>query len=402
MSQTRLGLFAIPVLGIMTGNAALSLDMYLPAFPAIAHDFGTTESHVQLTMSTFLAGFAIGQLLYGPISDAVGRKPVILISFAIYGLISALCAMSGSIENLVLLRAAQGLAGASGSVLGRAVIRDEYEGSQLARAMSLLMLVLTAAPMAAPLLGSVVLDLWNWRAVFWTLASYAMLWSFLIYLLIPETLPADRRLSIRPAAVGKVFRQVLGHRKAMGYVLNAAFGFAGMFAYIAATPFIYMKVFNVTPQQYAFFFAANVGGMALSSMINRRLAAHWTIDGLLTLFNMVLLTSAAVLLVMTQTASGGVWGLAIPLFFYVGSLSAVAANGITGTLQFFSKGAGTASSVFGVFQFGAGSLAGGAVALMHDGTAAPMAIFIMACAVLAFLSHRIMAMAGRSGITESN
>ena len=154
MSQTRLGLFAIPVLGIMTGNAALSLDMYLPAFPAIAQDFGTTESHVQLTMSTFLAGFAIGQLLYGPISDAFGRKPVILISFAIYGLISALCAMSGSIDNLVLLRAAQGLAGASGSVLGRAVIRDEYEGSQLARAMSLLMLMLTAAPMAALTIAS--------------------------------------------------------------------------------------------------------------------------------------------------------------------------------------------------------------------------------------------------------
>ncbi|PLX32749.1 MAG: Bcr/CflA family drug resistance efflux transporter [Hyphomicrobiales bacterium] len=393
MSRTRLGLLAIPVLGVMTGNAALSLDMYLPAFPAIAADFSVTEAEVQLTMSTFLAGFAVGQLIYGPLSDSFGRKPVILAALAVYGLISAFCALSGSIEHLVWLRGAQGLAGASGSVLGRAVIRDEYEGSALARAMSLLMLVLTAGPMAAPLLGSAVLELWDWRAVFWTLATYAMVWSLLIFALIPETLPRERRLSIRPGAVFGVFLQVLRHRRAMGYVLAVALGFAGMFAYIAATPFIYMKIFGITPQQYALFFAANVAAMALSSLINRRLAGIWSIDRLLSLFLLVLLAAALLLNLSARTGFGGVWGLAVPLFFYVGTLSAIAANGITGTMQSFASGAGTASSVFGVFQFGAGSLAGWAMSLVHDGTPGPMALFILASALLAFAAHRWMARA---------
>lgn len=393
MSHPRLSWIAIPVLGVMSGSAALSLDMYLPAFPDIAADLNVAQAHVQLTMSTFLAGFAIGQVFYGPLSDAFGRKPVILLSFAVYGLISALCAMSVTIDDLVLLRAAQGLAGASGSVLGRAVIRDEFEGPQLARAMSLLMLMLTIGPMIAPLLGSLVLELWNWRAVFWTLAAYSMVWSVLIYLLIPETLPPQRRLSIRPGAVARVFGQVLTHRQAMGYVLTAAFGFAGMFAYIAATPFIYMKIFGITPAQYALFFAANVGGMALSSLINRRLAAHWGIDRLLSLFTLVLLVSALALIVLSQSGIGGIWGLAVPLFFYVGTLSAVAANAITGTLQFFREGAGTASSVFGVFQFGTGSLAGWALAAMNDGTARPMVFFILACAVLSLGAHRLLARA---------
>ncbi len=391
MSQARLSFLAIPILGVMTGNAALSLDMYLPAFPTIAGDLGVGEADVQITMSTFLAGFAIGQAIYGPLSDRFGRRPVILIGLILYGLVSALCALSGQITDLVLLRALQGLAGASGSVLGRAVIRDVYEGPRLAKAMSLLMLVLTAGPMIAPLLGSVVLDFWGWRSIFWTLSAYAMLWSVLILLTIPETLAPERRSSIQPGPVAKAFAEVLSHKQAMGYTLTVALGFAGMFAYITATPFIYMDLYGVTPQEYAYFFAANVIAMAISTFVNGRLIGRVSSDTLLFVFTGILLVSSAMLIGAASTGIGGLWGLVIPLFFYVGSLSAIAANGIAGTLQFFGHIAGTASSVFGIFQFGFGSLAGWILASLSDGSPMPMAWVILACAILSSMAFHFMA-----------
>lgn len=380
----RLGFLAIPILAVMTGNAALSLDMYLPAFPAIANDLGVAESAVQQTMATFLLGFAIGQMIYGPLSDSLGRRKVILLGLCLYGLVSIFCALSGDITDLTTYRLIQGLAGASGSVLGRAVIRDVFQGPDLTKALSLLMLVLTAAPMAAPLIGALVLDLWDWRAIFWTLSAYACLWSILILIFVPETLAPDKRVTLNPTFLFSAFKQVLTHRKAMGYTLSASLGFAGMFAYISATPFIYMTIFGVSPSGYALFFAANIVSMAGFSALNRRVAHKYPLPRLMTFIIWVLILSASVLLLNATFGFGGVWGLAVPLFFFVGCLSPMAANGISGTLEPFGQFAGTASSLFGLFQFGLGSVAGFVVSLLNDGTAMPMAYIILACAVLSF------------------
>lgn len=383
-ASPRLGFLAIPILAVMTGNAALSLDMYLPAFPAIANDLGVAQSAVQQTMATFLLGFAIGQMIYGPLSDSLGRRRVILLGLSLYGLVSIFCALSGDISDLTTYRLIQGLAGASGSVLGRAVIRDVYQGPDLTKALSLLMLVLTAAPMAAPLIGALVLDLWDWRAIFWTLSAYACLWSVLILVFVPETLSPDKRVTLNPSFLLTAFTQVLRHRKAMGYTLSASLGFAGMFAYISATPFIYMNIFGVSPSGYALFFAANIVSMACFSALNRRVAHKYPLPRLMTFLIWVLIVSACILLLNAFLGFGGVWGLAIPLFFFVGCLSPMAANGISGTLEPFGQFAGTASSLFGLFQFGLGSAAGFMVSLLNDGTAMPMAYTILACAVLSF------------------
>ncbi|WP_417797585.1 Bcr/CflA family multidrug efflux MFS transporter [Terasakiella pusilla] len=383
-ASPRLSFLAIPILAVMTGNAALSLDMYLPAFPAIASDLGVAESAVQQTMATFLLGFAIGQMIYGPLSDSLGRRRVILLGLTLYGFVSIFCALSGDISDLTTYRLIQGLAGASGSVLGRAVIRDVYQGPDLTKALSLLMLVLTAAPMAAPLIGALVLDLWDWRAVFWTLSAYACLWSVLILVFVPETLSPDKRVTLNPSFLFSAFKQVLTHRKAMGYTLSASLGFAGMFAYISATPFIYMTIFGVSPSGYALFFAANIVSMAGFSALNRRVAHKYPLPRLMTFIIWVLILSASILLLNVTFGFGGVWGLAVPLFFFVGCLSPMAANGISGTLEPFGQFAGTASSLFGLFQFGLGSVAGFTVSLLNDGTAMPMAYTILACAVLSF------------------
>ena len=383
-ASPRLSVLAIPILAVMTGNAALSLDMYLPAFPAIASDLAVAEGSVQKTMATFLLGFAFGQMIYGPLSDSLGRRVVILIGLGLYGIISAFCAMSGDIQDLTTYRLIQGLAGASGSVLGRAVIRDVYHGPELTKAMSLLMLVLTAAPMAAPLIGAAVLEIWDWRAIFWTLSAYACLWSLLIFIFIPETLAKEKRVELNLSFLISASKQVLTHRQAMGYTFCASLGFAGMFAYITATPFIYMNIFGVSPSGYALFFAANIASMAFFSAVNRRLAGKIALPRLMKLNTYVLITSAIILLLNSMMQIGGVWGLAIPLFFFVGCLSPMAANGISGTLEPFGQFAGTASSIFGLFQFGLGGLTGGLVSLLNDGTQMPMAYIIFGCAILSF------------------
>ena len=386
--------WSLVILGILTGTAALSLDMYLPAFPTIATDFAVPASDVQLTMNVFLIGLAAGQLVYGPLSDRFGRRPVILGALAVYGGASAYCALAPGVDGLIWARLIQGLAAAGGSILGRAMIRDVFAGPRLLRAMSTLMLVLTAAPMIAPLIGSFVLAFWGWRAIFWILCLYALAWIGLVCLYIPETLSPRRRISLQFGKLTRLFAEIVMHRQAMGYGLCAGFGFAGMFAYIAATPFIYMVHFGVSPTAYSLFFAANVTGMALSTTVNRHLAGRMSGYGLLTLFTTVLLCASALLIVTSMIRIGGVWGMAVPLFFFVGSLSAIAASAISGTLHYFGHAAGTASSVFGVLQFGLGSIGGWIISLIGGGQPESLAWFMAACAVLSALALHGMVRSG--------
>ncbi len=390
LNAIQVGALGFSLLGILAGMGALSIDMYLPAFPAIGTDLGVDASGVQLTLSIFLLGFALGQAIHGPLADRFGRKPVILWGLALYGLASIGCALSLEIDQLLLARLLQGIVGASGSVLARAVVRDLYQGEALARAMSWLMLVMTAAPMLAPLIGSSLLLLFDWRSIFWFLSGFSVLWFLLIAWFIPETRAAGSTFSLRPRALVGVFSAVLGHRQAMAYALAGGCGFGGMFAYITGTPFIYMELYGVTPIGYAGLFALNIAGMAVGSVLNSHYIGRFGRDGMIRLLTRTLLLAAGMLAVSAGTGWGGLWGLVLPLLLYVGCLGALAANCISGTLDFFPHTAGTASSVFGVLQFGLGSLGGAATSLLNDGSAVPMAGVILGLALLAFGLFRIM------------
>ncbi len=392
MTHRPLNRFSFAVVGILAGLGALSLDMYLPAFTAIADSLVTDQSEVQLTLSIFLIGFAGGQAIHGPLSDRFGRKPVILAGLICYALASSACALSNSIEQLQMARLFQGLAGASGSVLARAVIRDLYNGDELARAMSWLMLILTAGPMLAPAVGSLVLQWQGWQAIFWTLTGFALLWTLLVSFCVPESKPADQQLSLRPAAIAAAFRSVLSHPRAMGFALCGGFAFGGMFAYIAGTPFIYMQLYDVSPQQYSGLFALNILAMASGSIINGRLVPKLGRDRACLLLISLLTTAATLLAIAGLTGWGGLWGLVIPLAFYVGTLGALAANCISGTLHYFPHLSGTASSIFGVLQFGLGSISGGLLALLNDGSALPMTLLIFCFAAASLLSFTLLAM----------
>ncbi|MEH6648848.1 MAG: Bcr/CflA family multidrug efflux MFS transporter [Motiliproteus sp.] len=384
------GLLGFPLLGILSGIGALSIDMYLPAFPAIATELAVDSGEVELSLSVFLIGFALGQAIHGPLSDRFGRKPLILWGLLLYGLTSAACALSLDIDQLQWARLLQGLAGASGSVLARAVIRDLYQGESLARAMSWLMLIMTAAPMLAPLIGSLMLDAFGWRSIFWTLTGFAALWFLLIAWIIPETRAPGPGLSLRPVALLGAFSQVLGNGRAMGYALCGGFGFGGMFAYITGTPFIYINLFGVSPTGYALLFAANIAAMATGSLLNTRYLGRIGRDGMIRVLTGVMLFAAGLLVLDSATGLFGLWGLVIPLALYVGCLGALAANCISGTLDLFPKTAGTASSVFGVLQFGIGSLGGALVANLGDGTPLPMALVILTLALFSALSFRLI------------
>lgn len=386
----KVGLLGFPVLGILSGMGALSIDMYLPAFSAIAAELAVEDSAVQLTLGIFLLGFALGQAIHGPLSDRFGRKPVMLWGLALYGLASAGCALSLEIEQLHLARLLQGMVGASGSVLARAVIRDLYQGESLAKAMSWLMLIMTAAPMLAPLIGSLMLEAFDWRAIFWVLSGFSLVWFLLIAWLIPETRPQGAGLSLRPSSLLRTFGQVLGHRKAMGYALTGGFAFGGMFAYISATPFIYMNQFGVSPTGYALLFALNIAGMAVGSLLNSHYLGRQGRDGMIRLLTGMLALAATLLACSGLTGWGGLWGLVLPLLLYVGCLGALAANCIAGTLDFFNHTAGTASSVFGVLQFGLGSLGGALTALLNDGSALPMTLVILGLAWISYGIFRVL------------
>lgn len=385
------GLLGFPLLGILSGIGALSIDMYLPAFPAIASDLAVSSGDVELSLGMFLIGFALGQGIHGPLSDRFGRKPVILWGLLLYGLASAACALSVDIGQLQWARLFQGLVGASGSVLARAVIRDLYQGEDLARAMSWLMLIMTAAPMLAPLIGSLMLESQGWRSIFWTLTGFAGLWFVLIVLVIPETRPTGPGLSLRPTALFTAFFQVFSNTRAMGYALCGGCGFGGMFAYITATPFVYIELFGVSTTGYALLFAANIAAMATGSLLNTRYLGRFGRDGMIQILTAVMLLAATLLVFNATTGLFGLWGLVVPLALYVGCLGALAANCISGTLEQFPATAGTASSVFGVLQFGTGSLGGTLVAYLGDGSPLPMAAVILGFGLLSALSFRLMA-----------
>lgn len=391
MTDRTLSTAAFAVLGILSGIGALSIDGYLPAFPAIARDLEVAEREIQLTLSAFLVSFAVGQGIYGPLSDAVGRRPVILTGLAVYAGASLMCALSPSAEQLTAFRAVQALAAASAPVLSRAVVRDVYSGPRLARAMSMLMLILSIAPLVAPALGSAILGLFGWRAIFVGLSLFALLWCALTAALVPETHPRQHRFPLRVGSVVSAFATVLGHRQAMGYVLCGALTFAGMFAYITATPFIYGREYGVSPAGYAGLFALTIVCAAVVAVGNGRLVARFGSDRLLAWQTVVLVVAAAVLLASAATGFGGLWGLVVPLVFYVGNITAVAANSIAGALKPFPRMAGTASSVFGVCQFGLGGLTSWAVAALGGGSAIAMALVILACALLAFASRVVLA-----------
>ena len=386
----RLGALTL-MLGSLTALGPLSIDMYLPSFQAIARDLRATPAQVQLTLAVFFVALGIGQAFYGPISDRFGRRRPLCFGLALYILASAGCASARSIEALVGWRFAQALGGCAGMVIARAVVRDRFDEREAARFFSLLMLVTGLAPILAPSIGGQILVLFSWRAIFWTLAGFALVGLATATFALPESLPPERRTEGGVATALRVYARLLGDRAFMRYALSGALVISGMFAYIFGSPFVFMQIYGVRPERFGWIFGFIALGLITASQLNRVLLAR--VAGARILSHALVVTAAAgvIMLVMAWTRTGGLVGMLGPLFVYIASLGFVLPNVIATALGPQGRNAGTASALLGTLQFSAGAIVGTLLGALGDGTAVPMAALIAACGVSALLVHRFAA-----------
>jgi MFS transporter, DHA1 family, multidrug resistance protein len=377
----RVGL--VILLGALTAFGPMSIDMYLPAFPELTRHFHADPSAVQLTLTACLAGLALGQLGYGPTSDALGRRRPLYAGLGAYVFASGLCAVAPSIGILAGLRFVQGLGGAAGIVIARAMVRDMYDGAAAARYFSLLMVVNGLAPMLAPLLGSEILRYGSWTGVFVVLAGYGLVLLAGCAAGLPETLPPQRRRSGRLTDTVRTFGRLARDRVFVGYALCGGLVFAAMFAYISGSPFILQEIYHVSPQAFALAFGTNALGIVLVGQLNALLLKRFSPGTLLSTSLAAHLAGAVGVLAAVASGSHHLYWLLPPLFLAVASIGAVLPNTTALALSGHPDAAGSASAVLGVGQFLFGALAAPLVGLGGAGTALPMAVLILALSVAA-------------------
>ena len=383
------------ILGLLAMLMPLSIDMYLPALPVIAEQFGVPAGSAQMTLSTYILGFAVGQLLYGPMADSIGRKPVILGGTLVFAAAAVACALAQSIEQLITMRFFHGLAAAAASVVINALMRDIYPREEFSRMMSFVMLVTTIAPLLAPMIGGAVLVWFNWHAIFWILAIAALLVSAMIVFFIRETLPVEKRQKFHFRTTLGNFASLFRHKRVLSYMLASGFSFAGMFSFLSAGPFVYIEINHISPQDFGYYFALNIVFLFVTTMINGRIVRR---VGALNMFRSGLWVQFAMALWMVVTAllDLGFWSLVLGVAAFVGCVALVASNAMAVILDEFPHMAGTASSLAGTFRFGIGAIVGALLSMATFNTAWPMIWSITFCATCSILFYLYASRAKKS------
>lgn len=376
------------ILGALTAMGPLAMDMYLPALPTIAREFGTDVATVQVSLTMYFAGIAIGQAFYGPLSDAVGRKPALYFGLLVFIASSIGCAWAESVRALVAFRFLQALGGCAPIVIPRAVVRDHFDQLESIRMLSVLMLVFGLGPILAPLVGGQLLVNFGWRSVFWLLASYAIVWLVVVIAFLPESLPVARRRRQPIGEVLGVYGRLLRDRTYIGYVLSGALIFAGLLSYISGSPFVFIELFHVPPEQYGIFFGINAIGIMSASQFNRWLVTRVEARRIVGIVLSVAMTASLVLLFDAYSGVGGFAGILIPLFCYIACHGFVMPNTTGLAMAPHGRVAGSASALLGTIQFVLGSIAAALVGAFANGTAVPLAVVIAGCGVAAFITNR--------------
>ncbi|CAM2822176.1 Bcr/CflA family multidrug efflux MFS transporter [Vibrio ordalii] len=374
------------VLGAIGALTPLAIDMYLPAMPAIAKDLGVSAGSVQMTLTAYTAGFAIGQLLHGPLADSYGRRPVLLIGVLLFGIAAIVSATTQGIEALTYVRAAQGFAGAAAAVVIQAVVRDMFDREDFARAMSFVTLVMTVAPLASPMIGGHLAIWFGWRSIFWVLAIFAAVVIALVVWKIPETLSAENRQPLRFRNTIRNYVQLSRNPVAMGLVFSGAFSFAGMFAFLTAGSFVYIDIYGVDPDQFGYLFGLNIVAMIIMTSLNGRMVKRVGSHAMLR-FGLLIQLCAGIGLFIAWLLNLGLWGIVPFVVLFIGTLSTIGSNSMGLLLSGYPKMAGTASSLAGTLRFGTGSVVAAIVAMMPSDVEWPMIVVMTACSVLSSLFY---------------
>ncbi|WP_205519169.1 Bcr/CflA family multidrug efflux MFS transporter [Streptomyces olivoreticuli] len=389
----RTGLLVTLVLGGLTALPPLSMDMYLPALPEVTDALHRPAATVQLTLTACLLGMALGQLVVGPMSDKWGRRRPLLTGMVIYVLATAVCALAPTAELLIGFRLVQGLAGAAGIVIARAVVRDLYDGVAMARFFSTLMLISGVAPVVAPLIGGQVLRLTDWRGVFVVLTAVGLLLTLVVWRGLDETLPPERRQAGGLRETLKAMGGLLGDRVFTGYMLSGGFAFAALFAYISASPFVIQDIYGASPQTFSLLFGVNSVGLVLVGQINGKiLVGRVSLDKALGAGLAVVTLASVALLLMASGAFGepGLVPIAVGLFVLMSAMGLAMPNTNAQALMRSRDAAGSASALLGTSTFALGAVASPLVGIAGEGTAVPMAVVQVACAVAAVVSFLVL------------
>lgn len=380
----------IAVLALLSALGPLAIDMYLPAFPEMAADLGTSASSIQLTLTAVLFGLAFGQLVIGPLSDRTGRRTPLLVGTLACLAASVLCALAPSVGLLIVARFLQGFTGAAGVVVARAVIADRTTGSQAARLFAIMMAISSLAPVLAPLLGGGILTFADWRAVFWFLAAVNALMFTGVLAFIPESLPPERRRDGGFTELARTMGSVLRNRVYLGYALTMGFTSMVLFGYISASPFLVQDIMGFSAGAYALTFALISACIALASAASSRLVRRFDPHQVLVAGLACLLTGTAALLILLTVGGVPTWPTIAGLMLTVGSIGLIFGNAVSLGIGEVRHVAGTGSAVIGAMQFTFGALASPLVGLAGADTAWPMGVTLLGAAVLAALSLALL------------
>jgi DHA1 family bicyclomycin/chloramphenicol resistance-like MFS transporter len=378
------------LLGALTAMTAFATDMSLPALPALGRAFDAPPERVQLTLSLFLLGYGGGQLFYGPLSDRFGRRPMLLAGLVIYTLCGFACALAPSIEVLLLARLVQGLGGCVGPILGRAIVRDHWSGVRAAQTLSYVTFVFALAPMVAPLLGGALLERFGWQAIFFAFGIFGVLLMICTWLGFAESLAVPDPRALELARLAANARRFFASRRCVGYMLVNSFLFAGVFAYISASPFVFIEVYGVTPGRFGLYFAMGALGIMAGALVNSRLLRRRPPERVLRLGLFLVVLAAAAIPALVWTGRGGPLSFAVAMTVYVFAQGLIMPNAIAAAMEPLRDMAGMGASFLGAMQMLAGSAAGYGVNALYDGTALPMAAWVAAMASGALLSYRLV------------
>lgn len=373
------------LLGGLSAIPPMAVDMYLPAFPVIAKDLGASEDHVQFSLMTFFAGLMLGQLFYGPLSDRFGRKPLIYLGLVAFAIASLGCVFAADARQLSILRFVQGVGGSIGMVVSLAIVRDLYTGKQAARLLSLVVLVLGAAPVVAPLLGSMVISVSSWRIIFVILALFGMMLLGFAAAILPETRSTELRAVSKPADSIRQYARLLVNGRYVPFVLAVSIAQAGFFAYLSASAPAFITVFGLSPFVFSLVFATNALGMMAAARVTPRLLDRFHAATIVRIALLVYLTAALILLAMTLSGQLSAVSLAVVLFVVVATLGCIMPVSSALAMEHVGAVAGTAAALLGAFQFGVGALASGVTAALSNGSVLPMVGCIAVCGLVATL-----------------
>lgn len=368
----------------------LAIDMYLPALPSMGESLSASTGQVQLTLSVYMVGFAIAQLICGPLADRFGRKPIMIGGFLLFAVASVICALATNIETLILSRFLQALGGSAGPVLGRAAVRDIYSPRNAAKIMAILASIMALAPAIAPTLGGFMVVGLGWQSIFLALGGYALVMAAVIAAGIPEPMRPEHRQSLRIGSLLKNYRAVASDISFLGYTLTNSLTFAGLFAFLSGSSFVLIDFLEVKPQHFGLFFACIVAGYIGGNLTAIRLGRRLLPDQILVRGLVISVAGGGLMAALAMTQVYNVWAVILPQSLFMIGVGMVLPQTMAGALANFPQMAGSASALFGFTQMLVAAAVGMLVGHFHDGTSLVMAATISICAVAALASYLLL------------